>query len=114
MAYLSEFIDPGELDRKITIQRASGAQDAYGEGLNVWYDLAEVWAKVEWNTKNNSEGEGASQIVQRDVISFTVRHRDVTARDRVKYRDDYYDIEGVAEMGGRNRFKVLTTKLYDS
>ena len=37
----------GELNRRITLQQRSAAQDTSGQRLLVWIDVATVWAKIE-------------------------------------------------------------------
>lgn len=111
VANLSHILDPGELDRRITLQAASGSQDAYGEGNATWYDLAELWAKVEWKT--GTEGMDAGQVAQSQMVDFTIRYRAVAPENRIKFEDKYYDIEGMEQIG-RKRFLKLRTKLWDS
>jgi SPP1 family predicted phage head-tail adaptor len=112
MGNLGHYLDPGELDRKVTIQTASGVQDAYGEEINTWLDTLDVWAKMEWGT--GVEGMDANQVVSTDKVKFTIRYTTVDAKDRIKYEDKYYDIETIQEVGGRKRFLILTTKIFDS
>ena len=112
MGNLGHYLDPGEMDRKVTIQTASGVQDAYGEEINTWLDTLDVWAKMEWET--GSEGMDADQVVSHDKVKFTIRYTTVDAKNRIKYEGKYYDIETIQEVGGRKRFLILITKIYDS
>lgn len=116
MGNLGHYLDPGELDRKIVIQTASGVQDAYGEEINTWSDTLSVWAKMEWDAgkRGGNEGMDASQVVSEGEVKFTIRHTAVDTKNRIKYEDEYYDIESIQEVGGRKRFLILTTKLFDS
>lgn len=112
MGNLGHYLDPGELDRKVTIQTASGVQDAYGEEINTWLDTLDVWAKMEW--EKGSEGMDADQVVNQDKVKFTIRYTTVDAKNRIKYDGEFYDIESIQEVGGRKRFLILITKLFDS
>lgn len=112
MANLKHILDPGELDRRITLQTASGAADLYGETNATWYDVADLWAKIEWG--KGDETEDANQVAASDTVTFTIRYRTVTHRMRILYDGKYYDIESIGEAGGRKRFLKLVTKLWDS
>lgn len=112
MANLKHIIDPGELDRRITLQTASGAADLYGDTNTTWYDVADLWAKVEWGT--GDEETDANQIAAFDKVTFTIRYRTVTHRMRILYDSKYYDIETIGEAGGRKRFLKIITKQFDS
>lgn len=112
MANLRHYIDPGEMDRRVTLQNASGSQDAYGEGNTTWYDVAELWAKFEAGVGN--EGVDAEQVAQHDIAVFTIRYRSVVPRMRIVMDDEKWDIETVSEAGGRKRFLKLRCKRWDS
>lgn len=115
MANLKHYIDPGELDSRVTVQVASGASDGYGDEAQAWYDLATLWAKVEWPETGGTEGEDAKQVLQTQRVHFTIRYYSaLTPKMRISCSGKIYDIEGIAEVGGRNRFMKVVTKLHDS
>ena len=112
MGGLSHILDPGEMDRLVTIQLASGsAQDAYGDEQLTWVDVANVWAKIEWGV--GAEGEDASQITNHEKVTFTMRYRTLDAKNRISYDGQYYDIESIGQLG-RKRFLKVVTKIFDS
>jgi SPP1 family predicted phage head-tail adaptor len=48
-------------------------------------------------------------------VDFTIRYYPaLTAKMRISHGGDIYDIEGIAEVGGRRRFMKVVTKLQDS
>lgn len=111
---LRHFIDPGELDRLITIQTASATGvDALGESTSGWSTYAQPWAKMEWG--GGGEGEDASQVANREIVSFIVRYNSgLTPKMRISYDSDYYDIESISQVGGRKRFMLLRCVTWDS
>lgn len=111
---LRHYIDPGELDRKITIQTASASGvDAFGESTSTWYTYAQPWARMEWKTGN--EGEDAQQIANKEVIEFLVRYDSgITPKMRISYDSDLFDIESISQVGGRQRFQLLRCITWDS
>lgn len=114
MAELRHFIDPGELSRQIIVQTASAdTVNDFGESTSSWYNLHTLYAKAEW--KSGEEKVDAEQVTSYERVDFTIRYKgDITAKMRVSFDGDYYDIEGVSQVGGRKRFELLRTRKYDS
>lgn len=114
MAELRHYIDPGELSREIIVQTASAdTVNDYGEPTSAWYNLHTLWAKIEW--KGGEEKMDSEQTTNFERVEFTIRYKgDITPKMRVSYDGDFYDIESVAQVGGRKRFELLRTRKYDS
>ncbi len=88
----------GDLDRKITIQSATEAQDGYGEAVPTWGTFATVWAKFTPN--RGGERFAANQIVAQADGVFRIRWQPgITEKMRVSYDGDIYDIQYIAEIG---------------
>ena len=103
-------INPGQLDRRITLQSRTTAADAFNTPIETWSDLATVWAKVEYPSTGSDEDTASGLNVARRRVDFTIRHRtDVGFVERVRYSGGTYDIERIAELG-RNDFLKLTTE----
>lgn len=90
-------MDPGTLNRRITIQRQSTSTDEAGQPLDVWTDVATVWANVKGQT-----GLGAIKDVQGNVsssisrYSFRIRFRaGLDAGMRVIYNAVPFDVTQV-------------------
>jgi len=101
--------DPGRLDRWVTIQQDTPTQDAAGEPIASWADLATVWAEVV--PVGGAEVFAAQQFGAETVIKFRTRYRgDVTRKMRVVYDSDNYDITDVAEdrRYERRQFEIIT------
>jgi SPP1 family predicted phage head-tail adaptor len=105
-------IGAAHLDRKITIQRATTAADAFNEYIETWADhLTNISAMK----RDVSDGErfAAGQVGSHQMARFTVRSwsetRAVTRRDRLVYEQKNWNIIGFKETGhGRNRFLEIT------
>lgn len=106
-------VNPGELDRRITLRSASESVDAFGQSVRTYSDLASVWAKVEYlGTPKEGEDTGRTTSVNR--VRFTIRHRaNVDAKVKISWKGDTYEIEGVS-FQGRERFIILDTVLRDA
>lgn len=105
----------GRLDRRITIESHTQAQDAYGGVTDSWATLvtnlpAEVLAQ------SGSEPFQSEQHVYRTFKKFRIRWRtDVKIRDRVKYTRDrtgsdvteIYNIVDIIELGRREGLMLV-------
>lgn len=103
-------MEPGRLDRKITLQSRTVTLNDYNEPIESWATLAEVWANVDYPKTGSGESfYGALEIATTNTL-FTIRYLStVTAIERVLFDSDVYDIERIAEIGRRN-FLQITAK----
>jgi SPP1 family predicted phage head-tail adaptor len=104
-------IDPGKLDRRITLQSASVSTDGFGQAVRTYSTLAQVWAKVDY--RSVSEGNEASKLTSVNKVRFTVRYRsDVDATTKISWGGKTYEIEGVS-LEGRDNYLIIDTRLTD-
>lgn len=99
---------PGMLDRYITVQTFTTTQDATGAPVPTWTTLANVFA--------NKRDLGVSERLasQRELSTlttvWTIRHLSgLTAKNRIQYDSDIYEVIGVRERG-RQEYLELTTE----
>lgn len=97
--------DIGELDRRITIQRATITYNEFNEPVEAWVDYVTVWAK----RTNASAGESyrAQQVGAQITTRFTVRWSPltggVTPQDRIDFDGRTYNITATRQVE-RNRW----------
>lgn len=103
-------LDPGKLDRRITIQTRSTSVDAYGTPIETWGDTVTVWAGIEYPKTGSSEAYDDKVNIATTAVIFTIRNRSVNAgENRIEYDGEVYDIERIAELG-RNNYLQITAK----
>ena len=101
----------GRLDRYITIKTVSTSVDAYGQPIESFSTLANVWAKIEY--KSEVEKFENEQLKAVSTIDFTIRYRtDITEMMKIEYNSNAYQITGIAEIGRGEGLK-LKTNLYE-
>lgn len=87
-------MDPSPLNSRITIQSRDSGEDAAGQPLQTWSNVATVWAHVLGQTGMGTirhSGEVAASI---NAYSFRIRYRtDVVAGMRVVFGGVNYDIK---------------------
>ena len=102
----------GDLDRRITIQRATVTLNEFNEEIETWGDLTTVWAK-----KTDAGGaeslraqEVGAQIDARFLIRYSSDVSDVNPYDRIVYKGRSYNITHVIEvMDTTNQWIELST-----
>ena len=120
----------GRLDRRITIQRKSAAQDDAGEPIEAWTTLVGPrWASVV--PAKGDERFAAPAYAAKEQVEFQVRwSQDVaslTPLDRIVYpavedtsppaaidAASVYDILAVHEIGRREGLRILTFRRADA
>ncbi|PRC93084.1 phage head closure protein [Solimicrobium silvestre] len=87
-------MNSGQLNRRITIQAASTKQDALGQPIDGWSEVATVWAGI---TDINGREFIAAAAVQNTVqTKIIIRYRaGITPAMRVLHKDSIYNIEAV-------------------
>lgn len=86
----------GDFNRSITIQAKQAAQDAAGQPVNTWVDVATVWANVKGETgmasiRKTLPRDGVAMSL--DAYSFRIRFMDgLAAGMRVLYQGTAFDI----------------------
>ena len=91
----------GTLNVRVTVQQQSSAQDALGQPLQAWSDVATLWANVRHSSGVESIKADAVTTVVR--ASIRIRHRtDITAGMRVVAGTYTYNIVTVLpDIGGK-------------
>ena len=101
----------GRLDRRITIERYTATQDAFGGDVETWAELAIVSAQ--YMPVSDAERISANQVNATSMARFVVRSstvtRSVNPKDRMQFDGRAWDIHGVKETKeGRKRFLEIT------
>ena len=98
----------GELDRRITIQRATLTRNEFNELIETWTDFVTISAKR--REASASESYRAQEIGAEITARFTIRWssdvKDVNPRDRVSFDDRLYNITAVRDVG-RNHLREI-------
>ena len=94
-------MDAGELDRRITLQRASETEDGYGTVTGDWADIATVWAKL--MPMSGAERLAASENAAFANVRFKIRKSsdvsDLNAKDRLVFDSVTHNIANVRQEG---------------
>jgi SPP1 family predicted phage head-tail adaptor len=82
------------LNKRVTLQSQSDEQDATGQPLNTWVDVAPVWAEV--IDVSGREYLAAGGVQNSAQTKITIRYRDgVLPSMRVLHGESVYNIEAV-------------------
>ena len=103
----------GMMDRRITLQSRTVAQDAMGEPDETWSTLATVWAQVV-ALRADEPFTNSEQHQAKVTHVFKAYHRtDIDTTCRIVYQGDYYNIESVKELGRRQGMELRAYKYGD-
>jgi len=99
-------IDVGKLNRRITIEGATSAANVYGEPIKTWARLTNLWAEV---LPLSAREQFQAQQVNREIsLKVRIHYRtDVTEQMRLVFDGNYYDIQGITEIGFREGLELL-------
>lgn len=96
----------GTLNRRIRIEQATTEDDAYGEPIKTWAVFDHVWAEV---LPLSAREQFQAQQVNRDItLKIRIHYRsDLTEQMRLIFDGEYYDIQGITEIGFREGIELL-------
>lgn len=90
----------GAMDRRITLQTNTPTQNASGESVGSWADVATVWAQVIGLSATEQHEDDQEHATAQS--EFRIRWRaGIDAGSRVLFDGTVYDITGVGEVGRR-------------
>ncbi len=104
----------GKLDRRVTIERATMADDGFGQ-TPTWAELATVWASRRdvSDAERFASGEVSAQITTRFRIRWSSVVAGIDPRDRLICEGRTYDIAAVKEIGRREGLEITAAARAD-
>jgi SPP1 family predicted phage head-tail adaptor len=104
--WIEPFIAGGKLRFKVTVQRLVGTQDAAGQEIQTWVTFKDLWASIE--PLVGRETVTAQQIYGEITTRIRARYvSGVTPKMRIVYGAQAWDIQGVVNVGHRNRELIM-------
>lgn len=108
------------LDRRITLQRATTAQDETGQEVQTWANLiptgdGKIWSK--WRPASARETLASAEVAAAITDIFDIRFdsawADLNAKDRLLYNGKTYDIASVVEIDRREGLRITASARAD-
>lgn len=100
---------PGQLDKQITIERATKTPDDMSGNVTTWSTLDTVFAKV--LTRTGRESEQGGQVEADATYVFVIRYRsDLKMADRIVFNGQAYNIRFIPDEGGRPTYLEITAQ----
>jgi len=94
------------MNDRITLQRRADGEDALGQPIDDWADIATVWAHVRFQSGAEVLRAGAETSVVRCSIRIRAR-ADIDTGARVKFKGKYYGIKSAPPDDRDSRFMFL-------
>lgn len=101
-------MNAGQMDQLVTLQAYGAGEDALGQPLQAWADVATVWAQAQ--PMRGRDYLAAAAINSEASVRFRVRYRDdVTSAMRVLWRGVAHAIVAppVDVNGGRHTLELM-------
>lgn len=90
----------GDLDQRVTIQRATQTTGSMGDVSKTWATLATVWANVKSATGRERLADDRTMATQ--MTRFRIRYRaDVTEADRIVWKGETFNIRAISDQSQR-------------
>lgn len=105
----------GELNRRITIERATFTTNALNEKVPSWTTLATVWASKK--DVSDSERIAAAEVRASITTRFQIRLSDIVAdlnaKDRISFQGRIYEIFAVKEIWRNTGLEITAAARVD-
>lgn len=102
----------GPFNRRITIQDHVQEQDETGQIIDMWVDMATVWAWIKTQSGMSTISNGVAISLTR--YSFRIRYRtDLDVGMRVLYNGTLHDIQYIAHDLASHRWTDLVCQTTD-
>jgi SPP1 family predicted phage head-tail adaptor len=98
----------GRLDRRVTLQRATFAQDDTGQEVATWSTLATVWASRRRASARETLAAAEVSAAITDVFEcrWASAWSDESPLDRLAFEGRAYDIASVDEIGRHEGLRI--------
>jgi len=112
---MSYFMDPGEMNREISLLRRTTTTNSYNESIESWSVEATLFARR--RDMSGSEGLEAGQIVATTKVEWTIYYyeglnaKDYSIRDE---RGNTYDITSRPREKGFRKYMEIDTNVRDN
>jgi SPP1 family predicted phage head-tail adaptor len=108
MARQLRFCNPGRFNRRITVLEKSTSVDELGQPVETYADAGTWWA--EKKDIKAAERFRSDQEIASETTVFEGRWRsDITTQHRLRLDSKDYDVEGLIEIGLRERLQIIAT-----
>lgn len=99
-------INPGRLDRRISLRSPLQSKSATGAVTNSWVDAGSVWAS--WLPQSGREFAAAQARHSEATGVFRIRHRtDIDPTWQIVNGDDLFGVVAVMEVGRREYIDLI-------
>jgi SPP1 family predicted phage head-tail adaptor len=106
-------MNPGKMDRRITIQARTLTKDAAGGRVETWADSFLCWAELVKTSQTETVTADADRNIE--IRQFRIRYKSglASGTHRILYQLRFYDITGIDEEGRQDRL-LLTCRATQS
>lgn len=95
-------MNPGKLNRRLTIQERTLTADGAGGRVETWVDAFDCWGELV--AQKQTESQKADSDRNEETTTFRIRYKSGlgSGTHRVLYQLRFFDIRGITEEGIKN------------
>ena len=106
-------MNPGELNKRITIQRCTDYEDDNNINKQKWEDMITIWSSM--NNLQGKEFWEAKKYKAENTVEFVIRYSscpDISIKDRIKHKNLLYNIFSIDNVLYKNEvLKIKATEV---
>jgi head-tail adaptor len=101
-------MDPGQLDRMVSIMRISTQRTPSGSQTESLVSIGTTRAKVEYPAAIGDEQYQADKNTAVALVFFTMRYRVLQYTDQIDYNGRLHDVLAIEEVGRKQYIRIKT------
>lgn len=90
-------LDPGTLNRRITIKVPSTTQDGYGQEAQTWTDVVTCWASIKAATSREVYAAAGFVSQLSHIVTIRYTSAQITSAMRVSYDNRVLQVQAVVD-----------------
>jgi len=99
----------GRLNQRITLEKRTMVQDAFGSATPTWSEVATVWATLTRIT--GREDWANDQVTTESAVAFRIRYlAGLSADMRLQHNGTTYEIQTILDPTSRGRELIITAR----
>lgn len=99
-------MNPGKMDRRVTVQVRVVSKDAAGGRVETWADAFEGWAEAVRVKQNEAIAADADRNTEERQFRMRYRTGIASGTHRILYQLRFYDITAIEEEGRRESILI--------
>lgn len=98
----------GDMRHRIQLLNATISESKNGFKQTNWAEVTTTWAAIQNQTLTEDVGNG--KTTEQAAIEFTIRYRELSTANHIKYQNRTFKIESIENKDFQKKFLIILTK----